>query len=327
MTSDAAPRIRLTVMLEYFHPWTNAAGLYLARDEGWFDELGLDVELVVPDPARGDALAHLARHDVDLGVFPSNRLFVQREQGHPLVGIAAVNHRGLEVIQTVRATGITRPRDLAGRRLALNPTPRGMAMVRHLVAADGGDPDAIVVVDSGVRELPPEAFLSGEADASFGSYWAWDTLLPTSVPDDQRLVWPVDRIGAPDYHSYLLGAHEETLATRGELVRHFLRAARRGYLAVAADPLRALPSLERVIPYFPRAMLARSLPLIASTWTHEGRWGVQRESFLHPYAQWLARHGILEDASQSAQAWTNAFLPDDDHVAPVAAEVRSDVAA
>jgi len=301
----------MTLMLEYFHPWTNAAGFYVARDEGWFAEAGLDVEIVVPDPARGDALAHLARHDVDFGVFPSNRLFVQREAGHPLVGIAAINHRALETIQTVAATGIERPRDLAGRRLALNPTPRGMAMVRHLVAHDGGDPDAITIVDSGVRELPPESFLDGEADASFGSYWAWDTLFASRVPDDERRIWPVDEIGAPAYHSYLLGAHEDTLETRGELVRGFLAAARRGYLAVAQEPERALPSLERVIPYFPRALLKRSLPLIAPTWTHDGTWGVQREALVHPYAQWLGRHGVLRDASQSPHAFTNAFLPDD----------------
>ncbi|RQR73174.1 MULTISPECIES: ABC transporter substrate-binding protein [unclassified Burkholderia] len=302
---------RITLMLEYFHPWTNAAGFYLARDEGWFAEEGLDVEIVVPDPARGDALGHLARHDVDFGVFPSNRLFVQREAGHPLVSIAAINHRALETIQTVAATGIARPRDLAGRRLAMNPTPRGIAMVRHLVAHDGGDPDAVTIVDSGVRELPPESFLEGVADASFGSYWAWDTLFASSVPDGERRIWPVDEIGAPAYHSYLLGAHEDTLETRGELVRGFLAAARRGYLAVAREPLRGLPSLERVIPYFPTSLLRRSLPLIGATWTHEGVWGVQREALLNPYAQWLGTHGVLRDASQSRYAFTNAFLPDD----------------
>ncbi|MFM0736463.1 ABC transporter substrate-binding protein [Paraburkholderia xenovorans] len=301
---------RISVMLEYFHPWTNSAGFYLARDEGWYAELGLDVEIVVPDPHRGDALAHLARHDVDFGVFPANRLFVQRELGNPLVGIAAINHRGLETIQTIASTGIERPRDLAGRRLALNPTPRGIAMARHLVAADGGDPQQIIFVDSGVRELQPDSFESGEADASFGSYWAWDTLIDTHVPDAERRIWPVDEIGAPAYHSYLLGAHEETLATRGEVVRHFLRATERGYLAAAADPLRALPVLERTIPYFRRALLTRSLPLIASTWTHEGEWGRQRDALLGPYAEWLASHAILRDPAQSRHAWTNAFLPD-----------------
>lgn len=302
--------IKVSVMLEYFHPWTNAAGFYLAREVGWYQELGLEVEIIVPDPARGDALAHLARHEVDFGVFPSNRLFVQREIGHPLVGIAAINHRGLETIQTIAATGIRRPRDLAGRRLAMNPTPRGLAMVRHLVAADGGDPDQIVVIDSGVREWQPERFEAGDADASFGSYWAWDTLFETRVPQAQRLIWPVDEIGAPSYHSYLLGAHEETLATRGEVVRRFLQATARGYLAAAADPLSALPVFERVIPYFPTALLTRSLPLIASTWTHHGRWGEQRQALLEPYADWLAGYGVLREPAQSMHAYTNAFLPD-----------------
>ncbi|MEX3845431.1 ABC transporter substrate-binding protein [Paraburkholderia sp. BR10882] len=301
---------RVTIMLEYFHPWTNAAGFYLARDEGWFAELDLDVEIIVPDPARGDALAHLARHEVDFGVFPANRLLVQRELGKPLVGIAAVNHRAMETIQTVRSTGIARPRDLEGRRVALNPTPRGLAMLRHLVAHDGGDPDQIRIVDSGVRELPPESFENGEADASFGSYWAWDTLFDSRVPQSERLIWPVDEIGAPAYHSYQLGAHEDTLETRGDVVRRFLAAARRGYLAVSAEPARALPSLERVIPYFPRDLIARSLPLIAATWTHEGEWGWQRDELLHPYARWLQSYGVLRDASKSIHAATNAFLPD-----------------
>src|SRR2546427_7354056 len=44
-------------------------------------------------------------------------------------------------------------RSLEGRRIAYNPTPRGVALVRHLVAADGGDPDCVITVDSGLREL------------------------------------------------------------------------------------------------------------------------------------------------------------------------------
>ena len=38
--------IGVRVMLEYFHPWPNSAGLYLAREKGWYSDAGLDVELV-----------------------------------------------------------------------------------------------------------------------------------------------------------------------------------------------------------------------------------------------------------------------------------------
>lgn len=192
------------VMLEYFHPWTNAAGLYVASRQGWYRDAGLDVELTVFDSLRGDTLEHLARGEVHLGVFPTNRLLVRSAAGQPLKAVASINHRGMETIQTVVGRGITRPRDLEGKRLALNPTPRGVAMVRHLLAADGGDPDKVTLVDSGHRELSADDIAAGEVDATFGGYWAWDALF-AQLPGEQRIVWPVDEIGAPPYHSYLLG--------------------------------------------------------------------------------------------------------------------------
>lgn len=102
------PHIR--VMLDYFHPWPNSAGLYVARARRWYEEAGLDVELVVQDPGRGDTLEYLARGEVDFGIFPPNRLLARRaEHGQPLIAVSAINHRGLEAIQTTTSTGITRP--------------------------------------------------------------------------------------------------------------------------------------------------------------------------------------------------------------------------
>lgn len=300
----------LRVMLEYFHPWPNSAGFYLARERGWYAEAGLEVELVVHDPYRGDTLEHLARGDVDFGVFPSNRLLVRREAGQALLGVAAINHRGLESIQTLADSGIRRPRDLQGKRLALNPTPRGLAMVRHLVAADGGDPDAVALVDSGFRELRPEELAAGVADASFGGYWAWEALLPSSVASERRVVLPVDEIGAPPYHSYLLGAREDWLDANAEIARTFLAVSARGFLAVAAEPETALPVYERTIPYFPREMLAESLRRIAPSWLHQGQWGEQREALLQPYAQWLHEYGVLRDPEVWRGATSNAWLPE-----------------
>jgi NitT/TauT family transport system substrate-binding protein len=67
--------------------------------------------------------------------------------------------------------------------------------------------------------------------------------------------------------------------------------------------------LERVLAYFPRAHLARSLRLITPTWFHDDRWGESRAELVQPYAAWLAEHGILRDAGVWAGATTTAFLP------------------
>ncbi|WP_405846795.1 ABC transporter substrate-binding protein [Streptomyces sp. NBC_01518] len=296
-------------MLDYFHPWPNSAGLYVARARRWYEEAGLDVELVVQDPGRGDTLEYLARGEVDFGIFPPNRLLARRaEHGQPLIAVSAINHRGLEAIQTTTSTGITRPRDLAGRRIAYNPTPRGRAMVRHLVAADGGDPDAVIGVDAGSRELTVDDIAAGEADATFGNYWSWDALRG-DLPEEQRLTWPVDEIGAPRYHSYLLGTTEDLLTQHPSLVRDFLAVTARGYAAAAQEPDATLELLERVIPYFPRPLIARSLALIAPTWTDvDGRWGVIDEGRMGPYAHWLAENGAIPDDRDWAKSFTNGLL-------------------
>ncbi|MFF3847807.1 ABC transporter substrate-binding protein [Streptomyces sp. NPDC002328] len=296
-------------MLDYFHPWPNSAGLYVARARGRFAEAGLDVELAVQDPGRGDTLEYLARGEVDFGIFPPNRLLARRAaHGQPLIAVAAVNHRGLEAIQTTTSTGITRPRDLAGRRIAFNPTPRGRALVRHLVAADGGDPDAVITVDAGTRELTVDDIEAGEADATFGNYWSWDALRG-DLPEERRLTWPVDEIGAPRYHSYLLGTSERLLAEQPSLVRDFLAVTAQGYALAAQEQDRTLELLEDVIPYFPRPLIARSLALIAPTWTDtEGRWGVIDPSRMGPYAHWLADNGALAHDLDWDRSFTNGLL-------------------
>lgn len=299
---------RLRVMLEYFHPWTNDAGFYAAAAAGHFQAVDLDVEIVVGDPLRGDALAHVARGEADFALCPSNRLLARRDRGEPLVGVAAVNHRGLETIQTVTGTGIARLRDLEGRRVSLNPTPRGIALVREMVLRDGGDADAVIILDSGVRELSVDDIAAGETDATFGGYWAWDALFG-GLEQSRRLSWHADEAAGLRYHSYVLAARESLLHSSPEVVRRFLQATARGYRDAAGDHGATLAALERVIPYFPREILRRSLELIAPTWFHEGRWGEQRTELLQGYARWLAESDVIGSAEVWREAFSNELLP------------------
>lgn len=278
----------------YFVPWPNDAGSLVAAARDWYREAGIDVRHAVVDPLRGDTLEHLLDGVVDLAVAPTNRLFVRREAGDPLVAVAALNHRAMETVQTLWDRGITRPAELAGRRLALNPTPRGLAMVRHLVAVDGGDPDELRIVDSGTREVTVDDLADGLADAFFGGYWAWDAMFGT-LPDAERVTWPVDTIGAPPYHSYVLVAHEDLWEREPELLERFLEITARGFHSAADDQAAALTVLERCMPWARPALLGRSLELVAPTWFHDGTWGVNRPELHAPYAEWLADNGILRD--------------------------------
>ena len=291
----------VTLALEYFHPWPNSAGFYVARERGWYVDAGIDLELRVVDSGRGDALAYLQRGSVDLGVFPSNRLLVRREAGDDLVAIAAINQRGLETVRTRADSGIRRLRDLEGRRIAYNPTPRGNAIVRSLIASDGGDPDNYVIVDSGPRELDPANGFDGLADATFGSYWAWDNLL-TSLPADDQIVWRVDDALGLRYHSYLLGTQGDRAVRERNLLADFLEVTARGFALAASDQEHAAAVLEKVTPYFPPRTIRDSITAIAPTWFWNQTWGQIRDELVGPYAAWLASHGILREPGRWGEA-------------------------
>jgi NitT/TauT family transport system substrate-binding protein len=306
-------------MLEYYYPWPNSAGLYAAREKGLYSRNGLDVDFALFDAGRGDTLTYLAAGDADFGLFPMNRLLVLEEKRPSVVSIAAVNHRAMETIQTVRGKGVTRPRDLEGRKIGLAPTPRGLAMVRTLIAADGGDPDAVGIFDTGAREwLARDIRDAGpdEPSATFGTYWAWDVLIDRTVPDEDRIIWPVDEIGAPKFHSYLLGARRDIAASEPETVRAFTEATVRGYDEVRKDPDFAVFLYAKVAPYLPAEAVRKSVGLLIPTWYPQGTadfvFGTHNAAFFDEYADWLAANGILKDANIRRTSYTNEFLPKGD---------------
>ncbi|WP_197415261.1 ABC transporter substrate-binding protein [Mycobacterium sp. M26] len=288
---------RIRIVNEYFHPWPNSAGFYLARAAGWYAEAGIDLEFLQPDPGVGDGLHYLHRGDADAAIVPLNRLLQRRSAGQPLVAVAAVNQCALDTVRTVARTGITRLADLSGHRVGLNPTPRGLAVVRSLVERDGGDPDTVEFVDLGARELTLAEIADGHVDATFGSYWAWDNLRD-DAPD--ALAWNVDEHLGLSYHNYVLAVREASAADDAPTVRALLAATARGYQAAAADPEAVAQLYETVTPYFPRRLLLDSARAVATTWLVDGRWGSLREELIGPYAHWLSRHRIIADAS----VWT-----------------------
>jgi putative hydroxymethylpyrimidine transport system substrate-binding protein len=294
---------RLSLALEYFHPWPNSAGFYLARHHGWYADAGIELQIRTVDPGIGDGLEHLERELVDLAVFPTNRLLVRVDGGQQLRALRAINQRGLETIRTLESSGIGTLAELAGRRLALNPTARGLAMVRDLVRRAGGQPDDVVLVDVGARELTSDELAAGAADATFGSYWAWDVLL-SEHPDRPERVWRVDDELPFSYHSYLLGARADFATAEPNLLDAFHDATGRGFRYAAEHPAETVEVLRGVTPYFTDEVITRSLEAISGTWFHDGHWGAIRRELVEPYAHWLAEHGILS----TPERWHEAVL-------------------
>src|SRR5699024_9339394 len=77
----------VSFMLEWT-PNTNHTGIYVAQEKGYFEEAGLEVDIMLPGEAGTEQL--IASEKADFGMSVQEHLTIARDEGMPLVSIAAI---------------------------------------------------------------------------------------------------------------------------------------------------------------------------------------------------------------------------------------------
>lgn len=305
----------LKVRLEYVHPWTNHAGMYLARERGLYTDRGLDVEFTSGDFYRGDPAYLLARGEYDIALVRLNQLLFHQQGESSLISFAVMNQCQIGGIITNTTTGIKRFRDLEGKRVCV---PMGVARLKtelkEAVEKDGGDFSKLTLIDPGEWEPDIRSVERGKCDAFINVAW-WEPF-QGSLPFDQLVVLPFDTIDVAPHHSYYVSVRREMLDRNPQLVRDFAAATAEGYRMAAADPEAAVAALQPALCHIDPEVLAASLKEVTPSWFDaNGNWGVANIGMVRSYSEWMAKYGHLSVPLDKALAAidnecvTNAFLP------------------
>ena len=297
---------RLTVRLEYVHPWPNAAGLYVVRDREILLKQGIDFEISYGGYDRGDPVTLLERGEADIAVVPPNRLVNARNNGADVVAVAAINQVPLEAVITTKKTGISRPRDLAGRTLGLMPSSRLETLVRYTVDLDGGDGQAVDIRYTSGYEPDITDVIDGNYDSVL-NIKAWEPLLG-GLDVSERVVLPFNEWGGPAYPSYLWVVRGTLIRRNPELVQKFVDALRVGYEVAENEPEAAVSALQKSLLNRRPSIIAESLSIVKPTWRKEGTWGIIDEDDVSSYVKWLAEHQLLKSTDGLDGAINNDFV-------------------
>ncbi|OOO00590.1 MAG: hypothetical protein ATN35_06620 [Epulopiscium sp. Nele67-Bin004] len=149
-TDDGLEKVR--VILDWT-PNTNHTGLYVAKELGLYEELGLDVEIV--QPPEGGALALVGAGQAEFAISFQEELgpAITAQNPLPVVAVASIIDHNVSGIISLEEAGIDSPAKLEGMRYASWDTPFEISIISAIMERDGGDFSNVEVIPNTVTDV------------------------------------------------------------------------------------------------------------------------------------------------------------------------------
>jgi ABC-type nitrate/sulfonate/bicarbonate transport system substrate-binding protein len=300
-SANSLPDADATLLLD-FTPSAVHSGIYLAKARGYDEGEGVRLRVRVPG-ASTDALKLLETGRVDMAVLDIHDLGLARQQGRDVVGVMALVQQPLAAV--IAQPDVRRPRDLEGRRAGVTGLPSDTAVLRSIVAGDGGDPARVRQTTIGFGAV--KALLARRVDAATAFWNVEGVALKARRPGIRE--FRVDDYGAPSYPELVLCVTRQTLQDSAPVIRATIRALQRGYGEAQVDPESALAALPSSASGADRAALQAQMDAVAPAWDSGARaFGELRPGVLRAWAAWDLRFGILKRPLDVSKAFDTSLV-------------------
>jgi NitT/TauT family transport system substrate-binding protein len=222
-----------------------AAPFVVAIDKGYFKAEGLDVTI---DTAGGslEPLNRLASGTYDMGFGDINSLIKFRDAnpGTPIKAVFMVYNKPPFSIVGRKSRGVTKPKDLEGKKLGA-PAPDGAyAQWKIFTQANGIDASKVTVENVGFPVREP-MLAAGQVDAITGfSFSSFINLKDRGVPVDDISVLLMADYGVNLYGNAII-VNPKFAAEKPEVVKKFLNAFLKGLKETAKSPATAVDSVVK----------------------------------------------------------------------------------
>ncbi len=286
-------------------PNTNHTGLYVAQAEGYFEEQGLNVEIMLPGEAGADQL--VASGQADFGISAQETLTEARIQDIPVVSIGAIIQHNTSGFASPKDKNITSPADYEGKAYGGWGAPVEKAVLDSLMKKENADVEKVEIVNMGNSDF----FTAVERDIDFAwIYYGWTGVEAELRGQDLNMQYLTDYSKKLDYYTPVITTNETMIEENPETVQSFMAAATKGYQFAIDKPEEAADHLIEAAPDLDPELVRASQEWLSPKYKDDAeRWGQQELSVWSNYAEWMMENGLLEEELDAEAAFTNEFLP------------------
>ncbi|MBM4764712.1 ABC transporter substrate-binding protein [Bacillus sp. B15-48] len=296
---------KVSVVLDWT-PNTNHTGLYVAQDQGFFEEQGLDVEILLPGEAGSDQL--VAAGQADFGVSYQESITEARVQEIPIVSIGAVIQHNTSGFAAPADRGIKSPADFEGKTYGGWGAPVEEAVIDSLMKQQDADVSEVENINMGNSDFFI-AIERGDIDFAW-IYYAWTGVEAELRDMELDMLYLTDYSEKLDYYTPVIITNEKKIDNDPETIKAFMAAVSQGYQYAIDNPAASADILIEAVPDLDADLVKASQEWLSPKYQDDAeQWGVQSLEVWENYASWMYENGLLETELDAEKAFTNEFLP------------------
>lgn len=296
---------KVTFVLDWI-PNTNHVGLFAAQEKGFFEQEGIEVDIV--QAPEFNFLEMVGVDSAQFGICGQEQLTMARVSGNvPVVAIGAVLQENTSGFASPADRNIKTPRDFEGKKYSGWGDPLEEKIIQALMEKTGGDFTQVEMRMMGATDF----FASMETQADFAwIYYGWDGI-GAQIRD-----YPINFILLQDidenlnFHSPIIISNEKTIDENPDLVKRFMKALSKGYEYSANNIESGVDALLVHTPETDRDHAVESVRYLSEYFLDDqGNFGTMKASLWENFSGWMLENELLERPLDIEESYTNEFLP------------------
>ncbi len=301
---------KITIVLDWT-PNTNHTGIFVAQANGYFEEAGLNVEIVQPPEGGAEALVASGKAQFGVSFQDSLAPAFAGDNAVPVTAVAAVIQHNTSGIISRKGEGLDTPKGLEGKKYATWDLDVEKETIRDVMKADGGNFDLVELIPSTVTD-EVSALKSGSVDAIW-IFYAWAGIACQTAGLETDYFEFADINPVFDYYTPVIIGNNAWLDENPETAKAFLEALSKGYTYAVENPKDAADILMDAAPELKSnsELVYASQEYLASEYIADAsKWGEFDPDRWAAFYNWLNEKNLLEDKIDPNFGFTNDYLPE-----------------
>ena len=260
-----------TVILDWT-PNTNHTGLYVALENGYYEDEGLDVNII--QPSEGSSNVLIATNQGDFGVsYQEDMTYaVSTDDPLPITAIAAIIQENTSGFGSVKNKNIESPKDFEGKTYGGWGSPSEKAILKNVMEAEGADFDEVSIVDVGESD-----FLASTSPIDIVWMFEGWTAIEAELQGIELNYTAVKDLNENlNYYTPILTTNNTIIDENPEKVEKFLKATAKGYDFTINNPEEAAYILLEHAPELDEELVLKSQEFLSKEYSKgTDQWGIQ----------------------------------------------------